>query len=352
MNLLRPRKEFPTGDEFNETFIKQNGNKYELKNKDVLLDMLKGYISYYGGAPEIAFPQRLQRVVRCPMSKYQYNSYKIVERREGGFKKANILKLPNNFLIGTRILSNIAFPNKLANERGFKALTRHHMIPPNVSTYSSKMAMALSKIEGKGGTAFVYSGFKEFGGIRTFAKILEANGYKDFNTHGEGRKRYAIWSGDEPLGLKEKIRDVFNAKNNEDGHRIKIILGSPSIKEGVSLLRVRSVHVLEPYWNMSRIEQVVGRAIRFCSHKDVDPERRYVKVYLYIATSPSVAKRGGLQVSKPQPLRQATVDAKPQALRQATVDEHIYRTAMKKLKLTKEFEYAMKEAAVDRLLFQ
>ena len=56
------------------------------------------------------------------------------------------------------------------------------------------------------------------------------------------------------------------------------MLGSPSVREGVSFKRVRQVHILEPYWNMSRYEQVIGRAIRFCSHKDLPIEKQVDKL--------------------------------------------------------------------------
>ena len=46
--------------------------------------------------------------------------------------------------------------------------------------------------------------------------------------------------------------------------------------------------IMEPYWNMSRIKQIIGRANRFCSHKDINKDRRYVDVYLYLATKTGV----------------------------------------------------------------
>ena len=107
---------------------------------------------------------------------------------------------------------------------------------------------------------------------------------------------------------------------------LKVLLGSPSIKEGVSLLRVKQVHIMEPYWNMSRLEQVIGRAIRFCSHKDVPFDEREVQVNIYIAT--------GLKSSE------------------LTVDKHIMDLAFKKKELTDHFELLMREMAVDRYLFQ
>ena len=77
---------------------------------------------------------------------------------------------------------------------------------------------------------------------------------------------------------------------------------------------------------MSRLEQIIGRAIRFCSHKDVPLQEREVKVYIYIAT--------GLKSTE------------------LTVDKHIMSLCFKKKELTDQFETVMKEMAVDRYLFQ
>jgi hypothetical protein len=112
-------------------------------------------------------------------------------------------------------------------------------------------------------------------------KILELSGYYNFEEYGEGNNRFAIWSGDETLKYKKNINQIFNNPNNKDGSLIKIILGSPSIKEGVSLKRVRAVHILDPYWNWSRLDQIIGRAIRYCSHKDLPMKERIVNIYKY-----------------------------------------------------------------------
>ena len=97
------------------------------------------------------------------------------------------------------------------------------------------------------------------------------------------------------------------------------MLGSLSIKEGVSLLRVEQVHILEPYWNISRLKQIIGRAIRYCSHKDLPKRRRFVEVFLYLSTYP----------------------------KEKTIDEYIWNLAKKKNKLITSFEDALKEKAID-----
>jgi superfamily II DNA or RNA helicase len=342
LNLLRPKKLFPIGNDFNEEYIdyKVIDNKayYDIKNIKDLQIRLNGLVSYYPGAASYVFPTRIQKIIKCPMSKYQYECYKVVQEREGEINKLDLLKLPNNFFIGSRIISNIAFPNKLVNQLGLNALTPRLMNLDNLKTYSTKFYYIMKKILKTSGTVFLYSNFKEYGGILTFIKILEHYKFKNFHKEGTGKNRYAIWSGDETLEQKEKLRNVFNNKLNVNGSKIKIVLGSPAIKEGVNLLRVRQVHILEPYWNISRLEQVIGRAVRFCSHKDVDLEKRYVKVYIYIATIPT-------ELNKTEML-------KHKEDRIITVDEHIYNMALTKQKLSEKFEDVIKRTAIDYNLFQ
>ena len=83
------------------------------------------------------------------------------------------------------------------------------------------------------------------------------------------------------------------------------------------------MHILEPYWNISRIMQIMGRAIRFCSHKDVIKSKRFVNVYLYLSTSPNGK----------------------------TIDQYIWSIAKRKQQLIEQFEHCMKEAAIDCKLF-
>lgn len=343
LNLLRPKQPFPIGSKFNDAYInyKVHNNKpyYDIKNENDLRIKLNGLVSYYQGAPPYVFPERIQKIIKCPMSKYQYECYKVVQEREGTINKLDLLKLPNNFFIGSRIISNIAFPNKLVNQAGLDALSGKMMDLENLEKYSTKFYHIMKRILKTSGTVFIYSNFKEYGGIMTFVKILEHFGFVNFLENGVGRHRYAIWSGDESLADREKIKDVFNSKINENGSKIKIILGSPAIKEGVSLLRVKQVHILEPYWNMSRIEQVIGRAIRFCSHKDVDSDKRYVKVYIYLATPPTEI------IDKEK-------EIKNKYDKSITIDEHIYNMAKTKKKLSQQFETVVKEAAIDYNLFQ
>jgi hypothetical protein len=336
INLLRPINPLPVGGEFDKTFIsvhkmKNNDYKVEMKNKDVFKNSIKGYISYFRGAPSYVFPEMKLKYVKCEMDPFQYSSYKEVINNEENedteklkkklLKTLNVGSLPNHFFIGTRFISNVVFPNKKVGAEGLESFTKMKILG-NLEKYSTKFHKIMSKINNSSGKIFVYSSFKEYAGLKSFIKVLEAFGYSNYSTSGEGPKRFAVWSGDESMHYKEEIKSVYNMKDNLNGSKLKIILGSSSIKEGVSFSGVRQVHIIDPYWNLPRLEQVIGRASRFCSHKDLDKENRNVKVYIYLATSPA-----GKDIQ--------------------TVDEYIHELSTRKNKLVNEFELAVKQAAVD-----
>ena len=328
LNLLKLKNEFPIGSKFNKIFLKtskkdKNEIVYKIKNLNKFKMLSKGLISYYRGAPPISFPKKNISIVKCRMSDYQYKSYKTVATEEGPFRTGDILKLPNNFFIGSRIISNIAFPKKEINKDGYNLLEKEKLLMRNLKEYSIKFYKIYQNLRKSEGPVFIFSNFKDIGGIKSLVKFLEFHGYKSYKDYGEGEKRYAVWTGDEPHVVKEEIKFIFNQKENENGSKIKIMLGSPSIKEGVTLLRVEQVHMLEPYWNFSRMKQIIGRAIRYCSHKDLPKRRRFVDVFLYISTYPNIK----------------------------TIDEYIWKLAKKKQKLIKQFEDSLKEKAIDCEIF-
>ena len=331
INLLKPNKEFPEPGEFNKLFldreVTEEGIIYKLKNEEILSKLLQGYVSYYEGAPAFVFPKTKIKYVKCKMEKFQsdaYNSF-VEQEKQGLFlQSTDILKLPNSFLLGGRFISNVAYPNRRFNEKGSDSFTGSYLSKDKLYKFSIKFYKILKKVNRCKGPVFFYSNFKEHGGIEDFKQVLEYHGYSNFLEHDKGEKRYAIWSGDENSKEKDLIRDVMNSKENADGSKIKIILGSPSIKEGVSLLRIRQVHILEPYWNMSRLEQVIGRAVRFCSHKDLSKEDRNVDIFIYLALESN---------SK------------------LSIDQQILSLALRKKILIEQFETVLKKSSIDYYLF-
>ena len=291
-------------------------NKTELKEK------INGYVSYFKGAPDYTFPKQNLKIVKCKMSNFQFNAYLAVSKEVKNNSFIDLFNLPNDFYINSRMILNIAYPNKLSKQDGFNSINEKTI--KDLKNFSIKIYTLLHNINKQKGTIFIYSNFKEYGGIHVVKRILELSGYYDYADYGECENCFALWSGDETLKYKKNVNQIFNNIKNIDGNKIKIILGSPSIKEGVSLKRVRSVHILDPYWNWSRLDQIIGRAIRYCSHKDLDKKDRNVDVYMYIGVGSNNEK---------------------------TVDGIILDLADSKKEVITKFEKILQKSAIDKMLY-
>lgn len=50
------------------------------------------------------------------------------------------------------------------------------------------------------------------------------------------------------------------------GGQVKVVIGSQVASEGLDLKCVREMHVLDSWYHLNRTDQIIGRAIRYCSH--------------------------------------------------------------------------------------
>lgn len=303
INLLLSDTKMPIGNDFYNLFVKNN----TIYNINLFKQFIKGYISYYGGAPSYVYPKIKTQYLKCKMTDYQFNIYKKYIKKNG-----------TDFFSKERIASNFVFPNKISYKNNYKNIKK------NIKQYSIKIYYLLKLIKKSKGNIFIYSNFINNGGILHLARILEIYGYNNYSKNGSGKNTFAIWSSSESPHYKNTIKNIFNNVNNIDGKFIKIIIGSPSIKEGISLFNVRQVHILEPYWNFSRLDQIIGRAYRYCSHKFLPKKDRNVVIYIYL----SVYKNFH------------------------TIDSHILDMAINKKKIIKDFESVLKESAIDCYLFK
>ena len=118
---------------------------------------------------------------------------------------------------------------------------------------------------------------------------LEQNGYKHYsgnnilneNVKNNGFKYISI-TGDKDLSKNnDKEIERLTSEENKYGQKIKIIIGSRVTSEGLDLKNIREIHVLEPWYHLKKIEQVIGRGVRYCSHKDLEEHEKNVTIYLY-----------------------------------------------------------------------
>jgi hypothetical protein len=192
------------------------------------------------------------------------------------------------------------------------------------------------------GPVLVYSNYVEMEGLAIFKIYLSWFKFMDIDSDEEikninkdvdkyktefknNKRRYMEFHGSIDRALRTLNKEVFNNPKNKNADIIKIIMISPAGAEGLNLKNVRQVHIVEPYWNEVKIEQVIGRAIRICSHKDLPMEERKVDVFRYKC------------VRKDQ---------------KETSDEKMEDISRKKNNLLLSFTETVKEASVDCELFK
>lgn len=191
---------------------------------------------------------------------------------------------------------------------------------------SAKMLYIIFNILRSAGPVLVYSNYVLMEGLQIFKIYLKYFGFSlmDSKKSGVDNFRYTEYHG----GVDKKQRSInleqFNSAENNYGKICKIMMISPAGAEGISLYNVRQVHLMEPYWHEVRMIQMIGRAIRMCSHKNLPKNERHVDVFRY----KSVRKNGG----------------------KWTTDQYIEDLARSKEGLNQSFLDAIKEVAIDCVL--
>lgn len=137
--------------------------------------------------------------------------------------------------------------------------------------------------------------------------------------------KYVMITGDKTFSPNndEDIK-MLNADDNIDGSKIKVVLISKAAGEGIDFKNIRQIHIMEPWYNMNRIEQIIGRGVRNLSHCKLPFKKRNVEIFLH-ATS----------------LSDTTEEA---------VDMYVYRIAEKKSIEIGKITRILKETAVDCIL--
>ena len=249
-----------------------------------------------------------------------------------------------------------------------------YLIPSKLKEFSPKFTKILENLsdEKNVGLHLLYSQFRTVEGIGLLKIILEANGYAQFKIHkksasewaidhNEGDKdkpKFMLYTGTESEEEKDLLLKIYNSQweyvpksitdefegvseNNHMGEIIKIIMITSSGAEGINLKDTRFVHIVEPYWHMVRIDQVIGRARRICSHSKLPEDLRTVKVYLYMSTlDQEKLKASGNKTLMEKDI--SKVNGKP-----VTTDESLFENAGIKNKINQQLLTYVKQSAFD-----
>lgn len=173
----------------------------------------------------------------------------------------------------------------------------------HLGLYSGKILNILNIIAKTKGITIIYSKYLH-SGIIPVAIALEHFGYSRYGTDNilqnpviapnspkyEGIKnpKYCILTSENNNKIMggtsiSKLINIINNPNNINGEQIKVILMSPVAGEGLNIFNVREIHLLEAWYHFNRIDQIIGRGIRNCSHKNLPIEYRNVTVFMHCA---------------------------------------------------------------------
>jgi len=167
------------------------------------------------------------------------------------------------------------------------------LTPETLPNYAAKFVTVIKAIESGVGVAMVYSNYVERG-AKLFAMALEEHGYMPAAGAPPllvGRKgtkgTYIMLTSEITTSQIGTLLSLARDRKNMDGSLVRVIITTPKISEGVNFRFVRQVHILDPWWNMSRIEQVIGRGLRTCSHSMLPFEHQNCTVYLHVCRTTS-----------------------------------------------------------------
>jgi hypothetical protein len=253
------------------------------------------------------------------------------------------------------------------------------LTPEALRTYSPKFLNMLENIKDNEyrGLHLVYSQFRTAEGIGLFCKVLDKNGFTrfrikknisgvweiDISEANMGKPTYALYTGTETTEEKEILRLVYNGewelipdsignelkkrfRNNNMGEVIKVFMITSSGSEGINLKNTRYVHIMEPYWHPVRSEQVIGRARRICSHKDLPRALQTVEVFVYLMTfTPEQLKSDEAVELKRKDL------SKTEPKVPLTSDQYLYEISEIKANLTQQLTEAIKESSFDCYIY-
>lgn len=315
------------------------------------------------------------------------------QEARASYNRGTFAKMPSVYKAYSRAICNFAFPSGVERPRpkdidfvensadkkteygkaldtALGALKKSHLTQ-QLSTLSPKFAKCVELVKESPGPVLIYSQFRKVEGVELMARALQ---YHDFTemafAYKDGAWSVALSKKHDPskpcfaklrtdVSLSPEKRSEFNTillgifnndmsavpqsiatalkergTSNLRGAVLKVLFITQSGAEGISLKNVRQVHVLEPYWNKNRIEQVIGRARRMCSHEALPPSERTCDVYTY-----TVCLTDAQMAQKIQTVFVAD--------KNRTTDEQIEQIADRKARILKEFKDAVQSASVD-----
>jgi len=204
------------------------------------------------------------------------------------------------------------YPLKYDFEYRSKVVAKYGRVfsPNEIAKYSNKIAHICDCIRKAKGIVLIYSQFIE-GGCIPMALALEEMGFSRYGTAGYTRNlfrkspiesidsrtlkprsqvdpvefrpaKYVLITGDQNYSPNNAADIKYvSGRNNADGSMVKVIIISKAASEGLDFKCIRQIHIMDPWYHMNRIEQIIGRGVRNLSHCALPFAERNVEIYMH-----------------------------------------------------------------------
>jgi superfamily II DNA or RNA helicase len=217
------------------------------------------------------------RYVRCMVSYYMPDLAKDYPAIEKWFIKVHMSEIQSDLY--NKALNSLPLPDRKAMQKGieikdsgggnyinaFFNKTRQISNTWAGNPNTPKLRQIARFIYSNPKPAIVYSHWIE-NGIDAIAKILMHH-----------KISFAKFTGSMTDKNKNDVVKLYNQGE------LDVLLLSSSGGEGLDLKNTRQIHIMEPHWNFAKINQVIGRGVRYKSHESLPKDERKVSVYYWIS---------------------------------------------------------------------
>lgn len=293
------------------------GSVTELRNTDELRERLGKWVDYYENEASKDFPIRRGKTIPVTMSPRQQELYNAIIGRAPAW-------------VSYKVRSGLPPSKQEAKElnaflgavRGVSVTPGGYVegvTPEQAAEMSPKVQKAFSALQGAikknpEHRALVYSHFLE-SGISPYESLLKKH-----------QVPYGKFTGE----VSKADRDQMVREYNEG--KLRALLLSSAGGEGLDLKGTRQIQILDPHWNKEKLEQVIGRGIRYKSHEHLPEDQRTVDVEQYLSTHPEPGFLGRLVGSK----------------RPGSVDEYLTSMSAEKDRLNQQVRDILRETSKAR----
>ena len=276
-------------------------NTYKGENIDSPLQFLDLYVNTLSDIQKDGYLSSLQKT-KSKSLKDDNMTYGYKELQDSLFSLNICYPIEENkYITGKEILKQLM--TKTNNKYSYVDEENRIFNYDNIGKYSCKIKSIIDNIINSDGIVLVYSQYLD-SGLIPLALALEELGFsrinkknnllktkksiKPFNILSNSKTddikvgKYSMITGNKNISndINSELQTI-NSDNNINGLNCKVVLISQAGSEGIDFKNLRQVHILEPWYNLSRIEQIIGRAIRNCSHKKLELKNRNSQIFMH-----------------------------------------------------------------------